>query len=316
MKGRVLIPQDIAPAGKQFLLDQGYELVIGSGYSDECIKKEIVDCDAVIVRNFPFTKEMILAGKNLKVIARHGVGLDNIDVKAATELGIQVVFAPESNAISVAEHTLGFILAAAHQFPLCDRETKKGHFEFRHTLNAHDIEGKTLGIIGFGRIGKLVAQKAKNGLGMRVIVYDPFLGSGISIEYEKADSLQALLPACDYVTLHIPLSEETRNLIGKNEFQLMKKDACIINAARGGIINENDLYDALVSHTIAMACLDVFVEEPVNKNLPLLSLDNIIVTPHSATLTKECVQRMGMHAAMGIDEVLTGKTPTWPVNKL
>lgn len=313
MSYKILIPQDIAAAGKDFLRGRGYEVVIGSGYSDECIKKDIVDCDAVIVRNFPFTREMMEAGKKLKVIARHGVGLDNIDLLAASQLGIQVTFAPESNAISVAEHTIGFILAAAHRFTLCDRETKKGNFEVRHTLGASDISGKTLGILGFGRIGKLVANKAKCGLDMNVLVFDPFLKDTGAVEYQVAGTLESLLSASDYVTIHIPLTAETKNLIGKKEFELMKRSSCIINAARGGIINETALYDALASKTIDYACLDVFVDEPVKKENPLFSLDNILVTPHSATLTTECVARMGLHAAIGIDEVLSGKAPTWPV---
>jgi D-3-phosphoglycerate dehydrogenase len=314
MSHKILIPQDIAEAAKQYLREKGYEVIVGSGYSDGQIKKEMVGCAAVVVRNFAFTREMMEAGKTLKVIARHGVGLDNIDLPAAAQLGIQVTFAPESNSISVAEHTIGFILAAAHRLTLCDRETRKGDFEVRWRLGASDVNGKTLGVVGFGRIGKLVARKAKYGLDMNVVLFDPYLQEPLPGEYRRVSSLDELLSCSDYVTFHIPLMTQTKNLIGSKELHMMKPSACIINAARGGIINETGLYHALKSNTIAYACLDVFEDEPVKANNPLFTLDNILISPHSATLTKECIERMGLHAALGIHEVLSGQKPTWPVH--
>ncbi len=316
MSYKILIPQDIAPAGKDFLREKGYEVKPGTGYDQETIIKEIVDCDGVIVRNFSFDRKIMEAAKKLKVIARHGVGYDNIDVEAATEFGIQVTFAPLSNALSVAEHVICFILSSAHRLVLCDRELKKGNFEIRHTLNARDVSGKTLGIIGFGRIGKLVAQKAKLGLDMRVIIYDPFVSVFDDPQYEYAKSLEEILGVSDYITLHIPLNEKTKDYIRLQELEIMKPSACIINAARGGIVNEKDLFHALSNDIISFACLDVFEEEPVKKDNPLLSLENTILTPHSATLTHESLERMGLHAAQGIDEVLQGKKPTWAVNHI
>ena len=315
MKGKVLIPQDIAPPGKAYLENNGFEAFVGGGYAPENIIADIVDCDAVIVRNFPFTEEMMLAGNKLRVIARHGVGVDNIDVQAATKHGIQVVFAPMSNAISVAEHVIAFICGAAHQIAYCDREMKKGGFEFRHHLPVSDIAGKTLGVIGFGKIGGLVARKAKLGLDMEVVVYDPFVEVR-SDAYKVAGSLEQLLPLCDYITVHIPLNDATRGIIGAKELGQMKRSACLINTARGELIDEAALDRALRDGTIAFACLDVFSTEPVEPDFPLLKRDNTLLTPHSATLTKECLERMGTHAAKGIVQVLTGQQPTWPVNLL
>lgn len=314
MTYKILIPQDISSPGKDYLIEKGYAIKMGTGYDEDTMIREIADCDGVIVRNFTFNRNVIQAAKRLKVIARHGVGYDNIDVKAATECGIRVTYAPFSNSLSVAEHVICFILSSAHNLVLCDTEMRKGNFEIRHTLNGSDVSGKTLGIIGFGRIGKLVAQKAKLGLDMRVIIFDPFVSSFDNFEYEYMDSLEKLLGISDFVTLHIPLNEKTKDYIGKRELELMKPSSCIINAARGGIVNEHDLLHALKDGVISFACLDVFEEEPVKKDNPLLSLKNSIVTPHSATLTAESLERMGLHAAQGIDEVLQGRKPTWAVN--
>ena len=314
MPYKVLIPQDISPAGKQFLNEKGYEIKMGSGISVETLKEEVQDCHAILARTAPFPREVLEAGKLLKVIGRHGVGTDNIDVGAATELGIYVTNAPQSNATSVAEHTIGLIIATARNLVRCDAAMRKGNFEIRNQIPGTDIGGKVLGLIGLGRIGKLVARKAAAGLDMKVIGYDPYTDSTAAPEVEFVDSIEALLQQADFVSLHLPANQTTVGLIDKSKLLMMKPSAYLINVARGGLVKEDDLAEILSQGRIAGAALDVFTEEPPDPSNPLLKLDNVTVTPHNAALTRECMDRMAVHAARGIDEVLSGKTPTWPVN--
>jgi len=274
----------------------------------------VQDCHAILARTAPFPREVLEAGKLLKVIGRHGVGTDNIDVEAATQLGIYVTNAPQSNATSVAEHTIGLIIATARNFVRCDGAVRKGNFEIRNQIPGTDIEGKILGLIGLGRIGKLVARKAAAGLEMRVIGYDPYVDPSAVLEVELIDSIEALLQKADFVSLHLPGNQRTVGLIDRSKLLMMKPSAYLINVARGGIVKEDDLAEILSQGRIAGAALDVFAEEPPDPANPLLKLDNITVTPHNAALTRECMDRMAVHAAQGIDDELSGKTPAWPVN--
>ena len=315
MTYKVLIPQDISQAGKQFLKKKGYEIKMGSGISVETLKEEVQDCHAILARTALFPREVLEAGKMLKVIGRHGVGTDNIDVEAATQLGIYVTNAPQSNATSVAEHTIGLIIATARNLVRCDSAVRKGNFEIRNQIPGTDIGGKTLGLIGIGRIGKLVARKATLGLDMKVIGHDPYVDSKAAPEVEFTASIEALLQQADFVSLHLPANQTTVGLIDKSKLMLMKPSAYLINVARGGIVKEDDLAEILSQGRIAGAALDVFTEEPPDPSNPLLKLDNVTVTPHNAALTRECMDRMAVHAAQGIDEVLSGKTPVWPVNR-
>jgi D-3-phosphoglycerate dehydrogenase len=315
MSYKVLIPQDISEAGKKYLREKGYEIKMGSGTAVETLKEEVPDCHAIIARTASYPAEVLKAGTNLKVIGRHGVGVDNIDVETATELGIYVTNAPESNAGSVAEHTLGLIIATARHFVQCDAAVRSGNFEIRNQLVGNDIEGKVLGLIGLGRIGRLVARKAKTGLGMKIIGYDPFIDPDSVGDVELVESIEKVLKTADFISLHLPANEKTIGLIDKERLALMKPTAFLLNIARGGIVKESDLFEALTAKHIAGAALDVFTEEPPNPSNPLFKLDNVTVTPHNAALTRECMDRMALHAARGIHEVLSGGTPTWPVNK-
>lgn len=313
----VLIPQDIAEEGKQYLRERGYEIKMGSGADVASIKADVVDCDAILARTAPFPAEVLEAGKNLKVISRHGVGVDNIDVEKATELGIRVTYAVESNSNTVAELCLGFIIALGRNLVRCDKATRAGDFEIRNRLKGMDLEGKTLGVLGMGKIGRLVAKKAHFGLDMEIIGYDPYLKAEDFPEYVKQiDSWDELFAQSDFITIHIPSTPKTKQSIGKREFELMKSSACLINAARGDVVVEPELVEALKSGTIGGAGLDVFEQEPPPEDHPLFSLENVVLTPHNAALTHECMIRMALHAAQGIDEVISGKEPTWPVNKL
>jgi len=316
MAYKVLIPQDIAEEGKKFLRDRGYEIKMGTGATASAIAKDVVDCDAILLRTAPLPAEVIEAGRKLKVVARHGVGFDNIDVSKATEHGVWVTFAPESNASTVAEHTIGCILALARNFLRCDKELRAGNWEVRNQLTGMDLEGKVLGIVGLGKIGRRVAKKAALGLDMKVAAYDPYLKTAQFPEYVRtAESWQEVFRLSDFVTLHLPSTARTKGIVGRKEFGLMKPTAYLINAARGEIVNEPELIEALRNKALAGAALDVFEREPPAEDNELLALENVLLTPHNAALTRECMIRMALHAAQGIDEVLSGRQPTWPVNK-
>jgi D-3-phosphoglycerate dehydrogenase / 2-oxoglutarate reductase len=249
------------------------------------------------------------------VISRHGVGYDNIDVAKATELGIWVTFAPESNANTVAEHTIGCVLTLARNFIQLDREVRTGNWDIRDKLLGTDLAGKVLGIVGLGKIGRRVAQKAAHGLDMKVVGYDPFLKPEQMAEFATpAKSIDEVFSAADFVTVHIPGGPSNRGMIGKKQFTLMQKTAFFINASRGEVVVESDLIDALRKKMIAGAAIDVYEKEPPQKDNPLLGVNNVLLTPHNASQTRECMIRMALHAAQGIDEVLSGKRPTWPAN--
>ena len=315
MAYKVLIPQDVMEEGKEYLRERGYEIQMGSGITVEDIKKDVVDCDAILARTAPFPEEVIEAGEKLKVIARHGVGVDNIAVKRAEELGIWVTNARESNSNTVAEYATGMIVALGRNFVRGDRATRSGDWELRNRVRGVDIEGKTLGVLGMGKIGRIVAKKASLGLSMKVIAYDPFLaGRDFPEEVEKVEEWNEVFDRADFISVHIPSTAETKKAIGKAEFERMKEGAYLINAARGDVVDEEALVTALEDGDIAGAGLDVYEQEPPASKHPLYGLENVILTPHNAALTTECMRRMALHAAQGIHEVLSGQNPTWPVN--
>lgn len=317
MDYKVLIPQDITDAGKNYLLEKGYEVVLGSNSSIETICKEVVDCDAILARTAPYPRSVMEAGKKLKVIARFGAGFDNVDIDAASELGIYVTNTPIANYNSVAEHTMTFILACAKNIVYLDKQVRAGNWEERNRLKGMELESKVLGLIGLGKIGSSVAKKAHLGLGMKVLAYDPYLPEGIDIEgVELVKDRDYIIKNSDFISLHIPATSETKGSINKEFFKKMKETAYLINCARGEVINEEDLYEALTTGEIKGAALDVFNEEPALKENPLFRLDNIILSPHNGALTVEAMDRMGLHAAMSIDEVIKGKVPKWAVNEI
>lgn len=312
---KVLIPQDIAQAGKDYLLSRGYEIKMGSSVAPEVMGEEIRDCDALLIRTAKVPSSVLQAGKQLKVVSKHGVGVDNIDVDAATELGIQVTNGPLSNAESVAEHTVALIMAVAHHLVEMDQNVRAGNWEARDQVRLTGLSGKTVGIVGLGRIGQYVAKKVALGLDMKVIAFDAFLPPDMVPEYvEMAESLQDLCRRSDFVTLHCPATPATKGSINRTCFDQMKSSAFLINCARGEIVNESDLVEALTSGEIAGAGLDVLSAEPPRKNDPLLSLKNVILSPHCGAHSYESFDNMAVHAAMGIDEVLSNKAVTWPVN--
>lgn len=317
MSFKVLIPQDITMAGKQWLQEQGCEVTVLKDSSEKSICGVIGEYDAILARTAPYTRKILEAAKKLKVIGRYGAGTDNIDCVAATELGIQVCNAPIANSNSVAEHTVTLLLACAKNLLCQDTRTRRGNFESRNTLKGTEVANKILGLIGCGNIGQRVAQKVTYGFDMRVIGYDAFISEDKLPDYiEKVNSVEEIFKTADFISLHVPLTQETKNLVDINKLNQMKSSAVLLNCARGGVVNETDLYAALKEKKIAAAGLDVFEKEPASADNLLFTLENVIVSPHNGALTYEAMDKMGLDAAKGIMEVLKGQKATWPVNHL
>jgi len=258
---------------------------------------------------------MMEAAPKLKVIGRHGVGVENIDLEVATERGIWVVNTPDANDISVAEHFFGVALMLSKMLKKGDLALREGRWEARYQYIGKELHGKTLGILGFGRIGKAVGRIGHNGFNMRVLYYDTVKYEGIEkeIKAEQVD-LEEILSQSDFISINLPMVPATKGLIGEKNFNLMKPTAYIINLARGPIWDEKALYKILKEGRIAGAASDVFEVEPAAKDHPLLQLENFIGTPHSAAHTEEALKRMSL-VTVDILRVLEGKEPVYPVNQ-
>jgi D-3-phosphoglycerate dehydrogenase len=310
---KVLIPEDIASSGKDYLRERGYDLKIGVPTDVETLKREIADADGVIVRNAKYPKEVLEAGKKLKVVARHGTGVDNIAVQDAETSGIWVVNGPTANVNTVAEYVVCLMMALGCNLFRLDKHTRTGDWSYRLAMRRREFAGVTLGIVGYGRIGRLVAEKVTRGLGAKVIAYDLRGIAHVPEGIEATDKLPILLKAADYVSVHVPSTPETKGMFNYALFSAMKPDACFINCARGDIYVEADLIKALKEGLIAGAAIDVYETEP-RIDSPLFQMEQVIVSQHNAGLSVEANDKMSLHAAIGIDEVLRGVQPSWPVN--
>jgi len=292
------------------------EVKVSASSSEDVLSAEISDAEVLITRGAPVTRKIIQSARVLKVIGQTGTGTDNIDVPAASERGILVVNAPGLNSVSVAEHTFALILALAKNLRRFDSELRAGNPGIRDDLlpENEEIAGKTIGIIGLGAIGSEAARLA-DAFGMKVVGFDPYVAKE---RFEAASvrpaGLETLLKASDIVTLHVPLSGETRNLIGRRELSLMKKGSILINCSRGGIVDEGALSRALDSGHIAGAGIDVF-EKEFNPSNPLFKNPRAIVTPHVAGHTKEARMRIMSSLVDDIKLALSGGTPKNLVNK-
>jgi D-3-phosphoglycerate dehydrogenase len=312
---KVLVAQKIAKEGVDRLEQAGLEVVFSSKPVDESLLEAPADIDAILIRTAKIGRQLIEQCPSLKVIARHGIGVDNIDLEAASEKGVYVTNVPRSNVNSVAEHTVGMIISLAHHIVKADKELRKGHFEVRNIFIATELAGKTLGLIGYGNIGRLVAKKCAGGMEMNVIVYDPYVKE-IDIEgVSLVNSIDEVLTQSDFVSLHIPYLKEMHHFINEDAFKKMKKTAYLINCARGGLVDEEALYHAIKSGEIAGAGFDVFEEEPAPKQHIWWELEQVIVTPHMAAHSEEALIRMAVGAADEIVNVLSGKEPVNCVNR-
>lgn len=304
---KVLIADAINEKGIS-VLEEVAEVVVDTSITPEELVKTIKDYNAIVVRSrTKVTKEVIDNATNLKIIARAGVGVDNIDVNAATEKGIMVVNAPQSTSITVAEQTMGLMLALSRKIAIADKSVKDGKWEKKLFMGT-ELNNKTLGIIGMGRIGSQVVIRAKS-FGMDAMVYDPYINKSVAKELgvEIVD-LQTIFEKSDVITIHVPLTPETKHIVSTEAFETMKDSAFIINCARGGIIDEEALYVALKENKIGGAALDVYeVEPPVNN--PLLELDNIVLTPHIGASTAEAQRDAAIIVANEIISLFKGDTP-------
>lgn len=269
------------------------------------------DADALIVRT-PISVDDIRAVRNLKLIVRHGAGLDFIPVDLARAAGIAVASVPDANSISVAEHVIGVMLAMARQFVPLDHAVREGNWSARAQVRATQLAGRTLGVIGVGRIGRLVAQRAGLGLGMRVVGYDP-AATPFPEYMQRAASLDALVEASDVLTVHVPLTKETTNLIDATRLRKMKRASYLVNAARGGIVDEAELARCLDDGHLAAAAVDVYSRQPIDPASPLLNARNVLLTPHSASLTVESYRAMGMGAVDELERAIRGEPLANPV---
>jgi D-3-phosphoglycerate dehydrogenase len=314
VKPVVFIPEAIADSGLD-LLRAECECLLGWEGVAPADRATLYGADAVIVRLFTIDEGDIFRAKRLKVVAKHGVGLDNIDIEAATTAGIPVVYTPTANANAVAEHTLTMMLALCRQIAPASAALREGRFEQRSRYQGVELAGKTLGILGLGRIGSRVAQMAASGLQMKVLAYDPYLAkdsySGPAI---LIDSLETLLKQADFLSLHVELTPETRHLIDGPKLDMVKATCRLVNTSRGAVIDEEALVRALEAGRLAGAALDVFEEEPLPADHPLLSAPNTLLTPHISSSTSESLERMSVQAAQGVLDVFQGVKPRYLAN--
>lgn len=310
---KVLVSDALSPEGIEILKKAGLEVDVRTGMSPDELKSCIGDYEGIVIRSATkMTAEVIEAASNLKVIGRAGSGLDNVDIPAASKKGVVVMNTPGGNTITTAEHAISMMLALARQIPQATASIKAGRWEKKKFIGV-EMFNKTLGIIGIGNIGSQVAKKA-HGLEMNVIAFDPFLKEekAKEIGVEKV-TLEELFKRSDFITIHTPVTPETKYLINKETIGVMKDGVRIVNCARGGIINEQDLYDAARSGKVAGAALDVFEKEPPG-DLPLLKLDQIICTPHLGASTTEAQLNVAIKVAEQIADYLVGGTIRNAVN--
>ena len=311
---RILIADtSIAAAGSR-LLEEAASVVTLPPYPTEAEMVERArDVDAILVRTSVVSGPVIRAAPALKVVSRHGVGIDNVDVAECTRHGIAVAITEEANAQAVSEHAFACMLAVANKVARADMDVRQGMWQ-RHKWVGIELHGKVLGIVGLGRIGSRVARHAR-AFDMQVLACDPYIPSAraAAVGATLVD-LSTLLTRADFVSIHVPLNAETRHLCGRPEFDDMKPGAILVNTARGGVVDEQALGDALVGGRLAGAAVDVFEQEPVPPDHPLLALDNLLLSPHVAGQSEESMVRMSVGAAQNILHVLRGEQPSCLVN--
>ncbi len=312
---KVLICDDLSEEGLEvFRRDKSVNVVVKLKLPIEELKKEIADADACVVRSgTQITKEVIEAGKKLKAIGRAGVGLDNVDLEAASKRGIVVINTPGGNTISAAEHTFCLLMAMSRNIPRANDSVKKGEWE-RKKFTGVELYEKVLGIVGLGRIGSEVAKRAQ-AFGMRVIAYDPYLRAEKALQMGvESVTLEEVYKRSDFITLHMPLTAETKHMIGEKEISKMKKTVRIVNCARGGLIDEAALAKAIEEGRVAGAAIDVFESEPPPKDLALAKLPQVIVTPHLGASTEEAQIAVAVDVAQSILDFFSGKGTKNAVN--
>ena len=288
----------------RILNDAGYAItMMGANFDQSVFDAAITGYDALIIGAHPLSTEVLSQCGKLKIICKHGAGLDNIPLELAKEMGIVVCNVPGTNANAVADLTFGLMLCCARHIVTTNNRVRQGAWK---TITGTDVFGKTLGLLGFGAIAKNVARRAR-GFDMRVLAYDPYV-SELPEEFSHVTLCKNIIDVyaqCDFLSAHLPLNDDTRNMVDKKAFATMKRGAYLINAARGGIVNEQDLHDALVSGHIAGAALDVSEKEPIDRNNPLLTLENVIITPHIGMYSKEAIGAVSIICAQNAAAAIT-----------
>lgn len=301
---------------KEILAPLNVELIVAHCKKEGEVIRICKDADVLLVCYAPITKKVMRNLEKCKGMIRYGVGVDNIDVEAATARGVLVVNVPHYGAENeVSSHALGLLLCAARNIVFLDRKVRQGIWDYRVARPIYRIEGSTLGLVGFGNIGKMLARKVK-GLEMGVIAYDPYRNRE-EFEREKVErvAFEELLQRSDYVSVHVPLNQETYHLIGERQLRMMKTTAVLINTARGGVVDTQALYLALRNKWIKSACVDVVENGPLSKDYSLLQLDNVIITPHSAFYSEQSCATLQRIAAEEASRLLKGELPRSVVNE-
>ena len=303
---KIALMGSIHPDGLKIINKNGFDIIELVNFDFSTLKTDLKDVDGIIIRTSKLESKILSECKKLKIISRHGVGYDNIDTNYLKKNNIALGITGTSNAISVAEHVLTMFLYLSKKIYISNELTKNGNFNQRNNIpDFFELYKKNVLIFGFGRIGKEVAKRC-NGFDSNVFVYDPFIDEQIILDnncipIDKKNGLKI----ADYISIHLPLNEKTKNFISFEEFKNLKKDLILVNTARGGIVNEESLYLALKENKIGGAGLDVFENEPPIKNHPLFSLKNTLLTPHNAALTLECRKRMSIESCENIYYYLT-----------
>ncbi len=310
---KILIADSLDPSGLSLFQEAGMEVHQLTAEERPRLPEILADYEALVVRSSTqVTADLMKAGKKLKVVGRAGIGVDNVDVPAATGLGILVVNAPTANLVSATEHTFALLLSLARRVPEADASTKAGGWDRK--LTGVELQGKTLGVIGFGRIGQRVADRAR-AFEMKIVAYDPLLDDAaarrLNVELLPLDDL---LARADVITFHAPLTKESRNLLSRERIATMKKGALVVNCGRGGVIDEEALLEALESGHLGGAALDVFAEEPP-KDLRLVRHKRVVATPHLGAQTVEAQERISIETAQMVLAALSGSPDVAAVNR-
>nr|WP_319513882.1 hydroxyacid dehydrogenase [uncultured Cohaesibacter sp.] len=313
---KCLLIQPIHPAGIELLKTAGIEPVFASAHDMDTVAKEIVGMDAAITRNAGLNRAAMEQAKDLQVLGNHGIGVDPVDVAYASEIGLPVAFTPYANVQSVAELVIAHMLAIAKRVREADQKVRSGDFDYRYTRDFREVSGKALLICGFGRIGRRTAEIAKAAFGMTILVHSPSVPVA---EIEKAGflaspDLDKALGEADYVSLHQVLTDRTRGLFSKERLLRMKKDAVLINTARGAIVDKDDLVEVIESGHLRGAAFDVFDKEPIADDHPFKTCAGILVSPHIGGSTEEAGERTALQVAQAVIDVLGGKEPEHMVN--
>lgn len=308
--------QPIHASGIELLEQAGLEVRYASAASMDVVAREIIPAEAAITRNAGFDRRAMKAATRLRVLGNHGTGYDPVDIGYANEIGLPIIYTPDANVQSVAEQAIAQMMAIAKRVCECDRAVREDRFEYRHTGAFHELAGKTIAIIGFGKIGRRTAEIAERAFGMRVLVYSPSIDAAeiTAAGFEPRVDLDPVLAEADVVSLHQRLTPETRGLFDRSRLACMKEGAILVNTARGALVDSEALIEAVESKHLMGAAMDVFDKEPIPSDHPYTRAEGIILSPHIGGATEEALERTAVETARQVVDVLEGRRPRFLVN--